>query len=310
MRGPQPGAECEGPDLVAMVRWVVVAAAAACAGPEVAAGLLRLHAEPAVSKVGTPPAGSCEARLPRHSVPKDSQADAIGFLDSVFEAREQTAYEIPKPEKKAIRRVAKELGKERSMSCDEEAYGEITQQSALKLFANHLVNLKEDMNLVDLGSGLGRFIVDAALFANVHHAVGVELSPTRFSESCNALSEVKQKITSHQMTNSWRMSRHESHVSFLREDILSLDNGVLGDADVVYVSSMCFRPALLAKIHEKLVQDLPAGARVVSLKAFDLPKEASPKKPRIRLSLVGNIDLPMSWSVKGYSQEVYVYEAK
>lgn len=300
-------------------RGLVVLLAAAGAGASVSTRLRLVGSKEAVGGVNkpasSPPSASkasrassalgCSASLPRHSVKQGDEKDAVEYLDSIYDKYEESAYEIPRADAQKVKAAAEHAGKEMPIQCNEDAYGEIPQESAIKMFSHPLVGLRSNELFVDLGSGLGRLVIDAAVFASVHRALGVELSHTRHNASCQAVQEV-----SHAMPaipgSGWRASRHNSKVEFLEADILKLDDELLHDAGVVYVASLCFRTELLAKVREKLDRCLPTGARIVSLKAFDPPR----KGYKTRLHQKGTMDLPMSWSVPGYAQALYVYEAK
>lgn len=253
--------------------------------------------------VTPPPQRLCVVNLPRHSVSADSQADALGWLDKVFGKQEEGSYNLPAEEKKSILSAAARFSKQESDECTEDSYGEILQTSAAKLFAHPLVQMKPGENFADLGSGLGQLVMDAVLLGEAKHAVGVELSASRSKEACSALQEVSKALPATQLSG-WRATRHESQTEVLQGDVMGLDDQLIGDLNVVYVADLCFRPAMLSALAQKLDKSLPQGARVASLRKLDsLPANS-------RLKLKGTIDLPMSWSMPGYSQAVYVYKAE
>lgn len=241
----------------------------------------------------------CTVRLPKHEVSANTEKDAFEWLDNVYDQFEEGAYKIPKSDSKQVRAAASKVGKELPIQCNEDSYGEIPQESAAKLFQNPMVNLQPGETFADLGSGLGRLVVDAALVANVKRSVGVELSTSRSSSACHALSNVTKALPPAE--TGWRAERHETGVELYQGNILDLGKDFLGQINVAYVANLCFRPDLLNAVAVKLSRDLPADARVVSLRNLELNQDTK------RLKLKGTVNLPMSWSVEGYAQAIYVY---
>jgi len=242
----------------------------------------------------------CGAQLPRHQVDSSNNKDAFTWLDSVYDQFEESAYKIPKSESTKVRSAADKVGKELPIQCNEDSYGEIPQESAAQLFRNPMVNLQSGETFADLGSGLGRLVIDAALVANVKKAIGVELSHTRSASACLALTNVTKAMPTDQ-SSGWRSERHHSEVQLYEGNILYLGKDLLGKLDVVYVANLCFRPDLLNAVAVKLSRDLPSESRLVSLRELELNNDTK------RLKLKGTVNLPMSWSVEGYAQAIYVY---
>lgn len=248
----------------------------------------------------------CAAHLPKHEVNTKDEKDAFEWLDSVYDQFEEGAYKIPKSDSNQVRAAASKVGKELPIQCNEDSYGEIPQDSAAKLFQNPMVNLQPGETFADLGSGLGRLVVDAALVANVKRAVGVELSTSRSTSACKALTNVTKAMPVEE--GGWRAERHNSEVELYEGNILDLGNDFLGKINVAYVANLCFRPDLLNAVTVKLSRDLPDGARVVSLRNLELDQADGPAtKDTKRIKLKGTVDLPMSWSVEGYAQAIYIY---
>ncbi|GIL75093.1 hypothetical protein Vretimale_7786 [Volvox reticuliferus] len=61
-------------------------------------------------------------------------------------------------------------------------YGETTGDGVMRLLRN--VPLQPDDVLVDLGSGLGRLVLQVACSANIRRCVGIELSASRHEQAC------------------------------------------------------------------------------------------------------------------------------
>jgi hypothetical protein len=263
---------------------------------------LKLHNTTAQPIVSPPPQQLCSVNLPRHAVQEVSQDDALGWLDKVFGKEEENSYNIPDQDKKAILASAVRFSKEAAIECSEDSYGEILQTSASKLFAHPLVQLKPGETFADLGSGLGQLVMDAVLVGEAKRSVGVELSAQRSKEACTALQEVEKALPVTQLSG-WRAARHESQTQIFSGDLFGLPDSLVNELNVVYVANLCFRPAMLKALALKLDKALPEGARVASLRKFDSLPEKS------RLTMTGVVDLPMSWSMPGYSQAVYIYKA-
>lgn len=109
-----------------------------------------------------------------------------------------------------------------------------------------LARIQQGTRVVDLGSGDGAIILEAARCGAV--AIGVEFNPflVRYSR--------------------WRAKRGKisNRVTIIEGDIMDYP---LGDADVVFLYML---PTFLASISEKLRLELPQGARIVS-NTFPLP---------------------------------------
>jgi len=253
--------------------------------------------------VSPPPQRLCAVNLPRHAIQADAQGDALGWLDKVFGKEEESSYNIPTEDKNTILTSAVRFSKVASDECTEDSYGEILQTSAAKLFSHPLVQMKPGETFADLGSGLGQLVMDAVLVGEAKRAVGVELSATRSKEACSALQEVSKALPVTELSG-WRASRHESQTEVFQGDLMGLPDDLISELNVVYVANLCFRPAMLSALSQKLDKSLPEGARVASLRKFDSLGE----KPR--LTLAGTVDLPMSWSMPGYSQAVYIYKVQ
>lgn len=253
--------------------------------------------------VSPSPEKLCTIMLPRHAVQADSQDDALGWLDKTFARQEESSYNIPEQDKKTILDSAVRFSKQPAVECSEDSYGEILQTSAVKLFAHPLVQLKPGETFADLGSGLGQLVMDAVLVGEAKRSVGVELSQSRSKESCATLQEVSKALPVTELSG-WRATRHESQAEILSGDLFGLPDSFVNELNVVYVANLCFRPAMLTALAGKLEKALPEGARVASLRKFDGLSEKS------RLKFQGTVDLPMSWSIPGYSQAVYVYKTE
>lgn len=147
-------------------------------------------------------------------------------------------------------------------------YGEMTINGFLKLYnefekADELHNHRRILNkkqkvFYDLGSGLGKPTVLAALFIpHLQFAKGIELSSSRHTGAVSVLQQIKQKCDL------------KEKVRLVNGDILSpqfhYDN-----ADIVWISSLCFSDEIANKLATKLNNELKEGTHVFTSKALNI----------------------------------------
>lgn len=158
-------------------------------------------------------------------------------------------------------------------------YGEITFQGATQLLET--LQLTEKDVFYDLGSGLGKLVIQCYLTTRVQQAFGVELSKTRYQRAQRALSRMKRA----DMLDPLR------HIKFINNNIVQMD---LNNATVVFTCSTCFSSELLNLLKERL-QKLPSLRMIASLR----------KLPSLKgFFLFKELDLPMTWCDK---VPVYIY---
>lgn len=195
-------------------------------------------------------------------------------------------------------------------SCTEDTYGEMTQLGAAQMFANPHVLLKPGDTFVDLGSGFGRLVADAVILGGAGRAVGVELSHGRWQDGCQSMQNLADLLKSEQTTSDTkaplRASTATQHLELRRGDMLRAN--VFSDADVVYVASLCFRPALLEQLQAVLVQQLRSGVRVVTLRRFVEPQVNQPASKKLVFQAM--IRVGMDWNAHDDPQPVFVYRVE
>lgn len=163
-------------------------------------------------------------------------------------------------------------------------YGEIKFDSAQKLL-DYLNPTKDDV-FYDLGSGVGKFVLQTYLTTDVKKSMGIELSGTRYELAVKALNAGSQE-------NLFDPSRE---VKFLNANIITAD---FSDATIVFLCSTCYSEDLMEKIAEKLTK-LNPGTKIASLKEF---------KGEPKLKLMDTLKLPMTWS-EGSSVYIYTVQEK
>ena len=140
-------------------------------------------------------------------------------------------------------------------------YGEIEPLHYLKLL--QIVSPKEGEILWDLGSGVGKSLYAAALAYPSLVIKGIEFLPNLYKACASITSQ---------------FSNVEVHLGDIRDQDWS-------DADIIYISSLCFLDDLVLNIFEKCSL-LKMGSRILTLKEF-------PAGDYLRL--ISAFRLQMSW---------------
>lgn len=177
-------------------------------------------------------------------------------------------FEIPKNDEKNVRQ-----------SKGSPIYGEINFQSLKKLI-DHLKLNNNDV-FYDLGSGVGKVVIQTALTSPVKKSIGVELSLMRYQDAQKAL-------TIAQHFDKTLLSR----CNFVNADMLTVD---LSDASVIYTCSTAFSEQFMKKITSYLAS-FKQPFRLVSLQ--DLPDTK-------HFTLTERLKLNMSWA---RNTPVYIYQ--
>ena len=158
-------------------------------------------------------------------------------------------------------------------------YGEIMPAATVRLI--DALELGPDDVFVDLGSGVGKVVVTAALCSAVGRAVGVELARDRHAQGLEVVREAEAE------------GLLRPGVVLLRnEDILRTD---LSDATVLYTCSTAFPYAFTERLALR-VRKLRRPVRFVTLQVLDSDL------PGFALDAILRLD--MSWARK---RKVHVY---
>ena len=176
-------------------------------------------------------------------------------------------FQIPREDEQAVKK-----------SKGSPIYGEINQK-ALSTLLDYL-NLGPKDIFYDLGSGVGKVVLQTVLTTNVGQAYGIELSATRYQEAKAALEKAKSIA-----------SLTPGRLKFLNQDLLLAD---LSKATVVYTCSTAFSAGFMTKLTERLSQ-FKQPFRLVSLQ--DLPTTKN-------FELLDILKLDMSWTRKA---PVHIY---
>ncbi|KAL6065290.1 Histone-lysine N-methyltransferase, H3 lysine-79 specific [Balamuthia mandrillaris] len=116
-------------------------------------------------------------------------------------------------------------------------YGEITPGSVDRIMAKVQLNSKDIF--YDLGSGVGKVVIQIGLESPVKKSIGLELSHTRYERAREALSRLKYHPTKH-------FSKKDLAKVDFREEDFGL--GDWKDATVVYMCNTCYPVELIAKV--------------------------------------------------------------
>lgn len=127
----------------------------------------------------------------------------------------------------------------------------------------------------DLGSGLGMPNVFAAtLIPSLQKSVGIELSSHRVSRANQVLNNIRADYPD-----------IAARIHFINGDICSTQWSY-ADADMIWVSSLCFNPEILHKVTERLNSELRKGTHVFTSKAM----------PGLQHSQHNKFTAAMSWT--------------
>ena len=159
-------------------------------------------------------------------------------------------------------------------------YGEITYEGA-EILLNELKLTKKDI-FYDLGSGVGKLIVQTYLTTPVKTAIGIELSKNRYNGALKAKEELKIKK---------RLNKRRN-LLFKNEDILKTN---FDDATIIFMCSTCFSDECLNTLMNKMAK-LKKGLKVITLRT--LPENDF-------FILTTKKKLPMTWSL---DSSVYFYQ--
>jgi len=121
----------------------------------------------------------------------------------------------------------------------------------------------------DLGSGVGRPVFAAAMqFSRLKKAVGIELSKQRHEQAVHICSKIENEGI-------------KDKIELRCENILESD---ISDADIVYISSLCFSKNILERIGKYLNSQLKRGAIVFTSKETPMARAEQEKGPIVAMS--------------------------
>ncbi len=210
-------------------------------------------------------------------------------------------------------------------------YGELSRDELDTLFLEINQTIEDRRQFVDLGSGLGKVVMTAAVSIPFTSYRGVELVPYRHSLALQRFDDFCLTIES-ELAPSFQHSHNFSYltddyaadipllrtlrerVSFELGDLLSSDLSV---ASLIFMYSTCFG-SFIHKIADKIARDAPKGCLVITTTyAFDHPGlylvKHYPSKSLAWTDIriyrrVGEGPWPVSLSKTGHHQELETWK--
>ena len=190
------------------------------------------------------------------------------ILQKIYPTQSENGYNIPKSESDLI-----------ASSGGNSTYGEITPEGVHRLIQE--LGIYPNDVFFDLGSGLGKMVIQMYLETPVKKSIGIELSSQRFR-----LAEQAKDLL--------RAQGHYDRKRELRFSNSNILNVPLDEATIIFTNSLCFSDEFMQKLLKQMSR-LPKLHTVISTKQF-------PENPYLILSK--QLLLPMSWSQQS---PVYIY---
>jgi hypothetical protein len=191
---------------------------------------------------------------------------------------------------------------ETSVMDDEEAkvspstYGEITELGSRQLFYYlHLLDEKEKVVFLDLGSGVGKLVVQAYMeLPRLTHAMGIELSSTRHSIAERGWNSVRPDAE--RVRQMGDTPCQDATLELHRGDLFDLD---VANVTHIYVASLCFSLEMMEKLGNKLSKEASALKCIATLKQFPSYLEETLGEPKLAF-------MEMTWT-RPHGAQVYFY---
>lgn len=152
-------------------------------------------------------------------------------------------------------------------------FGEISC-GGLRLLCTNLDISRED-SFVDLGSGVGKAVVQVALERGTQRSVGIELSKSRHRNAVKAVAALESEMSDMGLPNLLHSPRseergHECGAGVLLRQGDILDEGAVEGATVVYLASLCFSDDFMTAIAGLILYFPPHFALDDSLPAREI----------------------------------------
>jgi len=162
------------------------------------------------------------------------------------------------------------------------AYGEISYKAVNRVLRNLFIT--NDDVLYDLGSGVGKMVLQSYLSFPFKKVIGIELSKHRYTQSIKARNLLEQK----------GFVNLNCTPLFLQEDFAKSS---IDDATVIYIGLKNCSDNFMTMVVKKLAK-LKKGLRVITLQRL-------PNSDFYNFTFLKEYRLPMSWT---RSSSIYVYE--
>jgi hypothetical protein len=177
-------------------------------------------------------------------------------------------------------------------------YGEITALGARQLFCyfrQYSSRNFENIDFADLGSGVGKLVVQAFTeIPSLHKATGIELSPSRHASAVETWSKIQDNAR--KIRNMEEDSLDGASVQLIEGDIFDYD---MSSTTHIYVASLCFSEAMMHRLGYKLKQEASELRCIATLKEFPSWFAKEFGKPRVEY-------IEMTWT-RPHGARVFFY---
>lgn len=153
-------------------------------------------------------------------------------------------------------------------------YGEIKPEGVQNII-NELNITNKDI-FYDLGSGLGKVIMQFYINTPIEQAIGVEFYKERHNQAEKALLKLYKEFPN-ELDN-------DRIITYQHQNIKDVD---LSDATIIFMCSTCYSNDLLDVIFNK-IKDNKNIKYIISLKTYDKFKEICPKTKKINIPCTWN----------------------
>jgi hypothetical protein len=152
-------------------------------------------------------------------------------------------------------------------------YGEIEFWSFLEVLK--FINPNSEDIFIDLGSGIGKAVILAALCFEMKELIGIEI--------VSELDSLANQLFTASVNRSSRLSKPK--IQFMLDDIFTSAN-IWSRGTIIFISTTCFTAKMLDEIARLFESSLAAGTRVISLSA---------QIPSQKFSIIHSHKYRMSW---------------
>ena len=190
--------------------------------------------------------------------------------------------------------------------------------------AKSRANERPSYQFFDLGSGMGRLVIQASLeLPSVSKSVGIELLPSRNKIAAQTWNDLLQSGDASRIrtlaVKSWGIEEDDKNIASavdLHEgDLFELD---ISQATHIYVSSLCFSDDMMNKLLAKIELEGISLKFVASLRPFPSSRSENNRNThraiKKRVTLGSNPwkeYIEMSWTkARGDGSPVYLYSVK
>lgn len=171
-------------------------------------------------------------------------------------------------------------------------YGEIAYET-FQIIMNKLKPKYKD-TFVDLGSGLGKTVIQAYLDCNIKKCIGIELSPTRYAEAVKAKNKLEHG----------GYKKYRQKIEFWNKNLFDAN---ISDATIILLNCLIdTSEEFRKKVMKKLSQIKHPAHLIVVTGVSGKSGEVFSHLTHKRLRAIEVLSLPTSWSPEG--SPIILYE--